>query len=126
MISRAPEREHRGTARGRARRASFDRSMHLLLFGLVITSLGGLSGCGHVLYASKVNSAATRLEEARELGAEELAPYEYWLAKEHLDKARREAAEADYGDAMDLADESEAYAEKAVQLSREAHRGAGR
>ncbi len=85
-----------------------------------------LPGCGNTLYAFSVNSASSKLEEARELGAEELAPYEYYYAREHLTKARQEAAEADYGDATDLANESERYSEKAIRLSQSARRGAGR
>jgi sulfur transfer complex TusBCD TusB component (DsrH family) len=84
------------------------------------------TGCGNTLYAIQANSAASKLEEAQELGAEQYAPYEYFYAREHLQKAQSEAAEADYGDAVDLAETSEEYAEKAVRLAREAHRGAGR
>lgn len=93
---------------------------------MIAALAGSLFGCGHVLYAMEVNSASSKLAEARELGAEEYAPYEYYMAKEHLDKARTEAAEADYQDAAELSSESEDYADKAIQLSREAHRGAGR
>jgi hypothetical protein len=85
-----------------------------------------LGGCGHVAYSIQVNSAASRLEEARELGAEKYAPYEFYMAEQHLEKARSEAAEADYGDASNLSESAEEYAAKAVALSREAHRGAGR
>jgi hypothetical protein len=35
-----------------------------------------LCACGGVQYAVVVNSAASRVEEARALGAEQLAPYE--------------------------------------------------
>ena len=83
-------------------------------------------GCGNTLYAIQVNAAASKVEEAKELGAERLAPYEYYYAKEHLEKAETEASEADYGDAINLASVSEEYADKAIRLSREAHRGAGR
>lgn len=85
-----------------------------------------MTGCGHALYAIEVNSASSKLAEARELGAEQYAPYEYYMAKEHLDKARTEASEADYGDAAELSEAAEEYADKAIQLAREAHRGAGR
>ncbi len=85
-----------------------------------------LLGCGHALYALEVNSASNKLAEARELGAEQYAPYEYYMAKEHLEKARSEAAEADYGDAADLSEAAEEYATKAIQLARDAQRGAGR
>jgi hypothetical protein len=84
------------------------------------------AACGNTLYAVQANSASAKLEEARELEAEKFAPYEYYYAKEHLLKAQQEAAEADYGDATDLAEVSETYAEKAIRLARDAHRGAGR
>jgi hypothetical protein len=85
-----------------------------------------VGGCGHTIYAINVNSAAAKLEEAHELGAELYAPYEYWFAVEHLDKAQTEASEGDYGDAIELAGIGEEYADKAIQLARDAHRGAGR
>jgi hypothetical protein len=90
--------------------------------------LAGLlgAGCGNTVYALQANSASNALEEARELGAEKLAPYEYYYAKEHLEKAEQEAAEADYSDAANFAEESEEYANKAIRLSRDAQRGAGR
>ena len=85
-----------------------------------------LVGCGNTLYSVQANSASSKLEEARELGAEQYAPYEYFYAKEHLQKAQTEAAEADYSDAVDLAEASEQYADKAIRLTREAQREAGR
>jgi hypothetical protein len=84
------------------------------------------SGCGNTLYAIQANSAASRLEEAKELGAEKFAPYEYYYAKEHLQKAQEEAADADYSDAVNLAGVSEEYSDKAIRLARDAHRGGGR
>ena len=84
------------------------------------------AGCGNTIYAVQVNAASNKVEEAHELGAEQYAPYEYYYAKEHLEKAQTEAAEADYSDAVDLAEASEEYADKAIRLAREAHRGAGR
>jgi hypothetical protein len=91
-----------------------------------LVALLGCSGCGNTLYSIHANAASSRLEEARELGAEKFAPYEYYFAKEHLQKAQEEAAEADYSDAADLAEVCEEYAEKAIRLSRDAHRGLGR
>jgi hypothetical protein len=96
-----------------------------LTFALAMT-LPTIVGCGNTMYAVQANSASGKLEEARELGAELYAPYEYFYAKEHLQKAQTEAAEADYGDALDLAEESNAYAERALRLTREARRGAAR
>ena len=85
-----------------------------------------LGGCGHTMYAINANAATAKLEEAHELGAELYAPYEYWFALEHIDKAHTEASEGDYGDAIDLAKIGEEYADKAIELARSAHRGAGR
>src|SRR5688572_12330240 len=75
----------------------------------LVVVAAALSGCGNALYAVHANDASSRLEEAKELGAERFAPYEYHLAKAHLEKAREEAAEADYGDANTLAQQSEEY-----------------
>ena len=83
-----------------------------------------LLGCGHSLYVLEVRSASMRVAEAEELGAEKHAPYEYYTAVAHLEKAKEEAAEADYGDAIALAETSTEYAQKAVELSRHAREGA--
>jgi len=84
------------------------------------------AGCGNTLYAIQINSASSKLEEAHALGAEQYAPYEYWFAYEHIEKAQSEASEADYSDAVKLAEVGEEYADKAIKLARDAHRGAGR
>jgi hypothetical protein len=96
--------------------------------GGALLALAGLSitGCGGTLYAVQANAASSKLEEARELGAERYAPYEYWFAREHIEKAESEAAEADYGDAANLAAVAEDYADKAIERARDAQRGAGR
>lgn len=97
-------------------------------FGVLALSLalGFTSGCGGVYYAVQVNGAAARLAEARELGAEQLAPYEYYYAKSHLEQAQVEASEASYSDAALYAETADEYAEKAVELSRAAHKASGR
>jgi hypothetical protein len=43
-----------------------------------------------------------------------------------MQKAQSEASEADYSDAINLAETAEEYADKAINLARDAHRGAGR
>ena len=83
-------------------------------------------GCGGAVYAIQASSASSRLEEAKEIGAEKHAPYEYYLAREHMTKAAEEASQGDYSDAIDLAEIAEEAADKAIKLTREAHRGAGR
>lgn len=89
-------------------------------------SLGMLVGCGNAMYAVQANRAAAKLEEARHAGAEADAPYEYWYAKLHLEKASSEASEADYSDAIHLAEVAEEHATRAIRLANEAKRGAGR
>ena len=86
----------------------------------------GTSGCGGFFYALEASSATTQLEQAQALGAEKYAPYEYYYAYEHLQKAMEEASSADYGDAIDFADAAEKSANKAILLSKQAHEGAGR
>ena len=81
-----------------------------------------LSGCGGAHYLLAVNSASSRVEEAKADGAEQLAPYEYYYAKEHLEQAQVEAAEASYSDAANLAEEAEEYASKAIELAQSARR----
>jgi hypothetical protein len=81
-----------------------------------------LPGCGGVHYAIVVNAAAARVEEAKAVGAEQLAPYEYYYAKEHLEQAQLEASEASYSDAANLAQEAESYANKAIELAQTARR----
>jgi len=94
----------------------------VVLAGLL--SLAG--GCGGTLYAVSVTNASSKIETARALGAERFAPYEYYYAKEHLQKAMEEAAFADYGDAIHLADDAANMADKAIKLSKAAHEGSGR
>lgn len=96
------------------------------VLGAALSASLAASGCGNVVYSVQARAAANKVEEAHELGAETLAPYEYYYAKEHLEKAEEEAAEASYSDARSLAEESEDYAGKAIVISRDANRGAVR
>jgi uncharacterized protein DUF4398 len=95
-----------------------------MAFASLVSGLA-LVGCGNTLYSIQASSASGKLDEAHALGAEQSAPYEYYYAKEHLKKAQTEAAEADYSDAVELAEASEEYALRAIRLAREARRGAG-
>jgi len=53
--------------------------------------------CGPIEYVSQVTKrATTKLEDAKKVEADKLAPYEYTLAVEYLHKAREEASFADY------------------------------
>lgn len=76
------------------------------------------TGCGGVYYTVSINAAQTRLEQAREMGAETKAPFEYYYAREHLRQAQVEAAEASYSDAASMAETAETYAQKAIDRIR--------
>ncbi len=103
------------------------RPRQLGLFCCLIAALGFSNlGCAGVVYAYKANAAASQLESAKTVRAEEYAEYEYYFAKAHLLKAQEEAAEASYSDAIELADIAAEYAKKATELASKAYRGAGR
>ncbi len=95
-----------------------------IFVGVSLASL--LSGCGGTLYAINASSAASRIEEAKELGAERLAPYEYYYAKAHLEQAQIDASEASYSDAINYAETAEEYADKAINLSKSANKASTR
>ena len=104
--------------------------MHAALrFGALLsltTLAAAAAGCGGVLYTSKINGVEAKIESAKEQGAETLAPYEYYSAKERVLKAREEASHADYGDADDLLDEADSFADKAITQTGAVRKGAGR
>jgi hypothetical protein len=102
------------------------RKARIAITALGAFSLLGLTGCGGFLYAINAGGAQSKLETAQQLGAEKYAPYEFYFAQEHLTKAMEEAAAAHYGDALDLVDDADKSAEKAITLSKQAHEGAGR
>ena len=80
------------------------------LVGLLVPAS---SGCGAALYTIDVIAAETVVAEAEHAGAPELAPYEYYAAREYLTEAHEEASEASYEDAL-------RYAQIAGRLAREA------
>jgi hypothetical protein len=90
----------------------------MLTVAVTLGLLGALatSGCGGVYYTVSVNAAQARLEQARQLGAESQAPYEYYFAREHLRQAQVEASEASYSDAAGYAETAELYAQKAIDV----------
>lgn len=95
--------------------------MKALVASAFVLLSSSMLGCGGVYYAVEVTGASSRVAEARELGAEQLAPYEYYSAKAHLEQAQVEASEASYSDAANLADEADTYAQKAIEISQAAH-----
>ncbi|MBK6697029.1 MAG: DUF4398 domain-containing protein [Myxococcales bacterium] len=85
---------------------------------LVAISLLFGAGCGGVHYAVVVTGASGRLAEAREMGAEQQAPFEYYYAKAHLEQAQVEAASAAYSDAARYAATADEYALKAIEATK--------
>jgi hypothetical protein len=88
--------------------------MRGLGFAVLLTCAVPTFGCGGVYYNVSANAAQTKLEQARQMGAETQAPYEYYFAREHLRQAQVEAAEASYSDAASYAETAELYAQKAI------------
>lgn len=83
-------------------------------------------GCGPTLFAVNAGAASGVVEEARAAGAPEHAPYEFYYAAEMVVKAREEAAEANYEDAIRFATTAEEYGIKARDLARRRMREMGR
>lgn len=75
-------------------------------------------------YAVVVTGASGRLAEAREMGAEQQAPFEYYYAKAHLEQAQVEAASASYSDAAKYAETADEYALKAIEQTKQKQREA--
>ena len=84
------------------------------------------AACGPIGYVVEINGAAQAVEEARQVNAARLAPYEYHFAMEHLEKARDFASEAEYQFAMDMAAVAEEYGNRARDLARRRQQESGR
>ena len=84
--------------------------------------LFGVTGCGSAVHLVKERRAQRHFEEARELGAEQFAPYEYYSAKVRIAEAKRQAAYAEYGTAGRLSDEAAEFSLEAVQIAKKARR----
>lgn len=77
--------------------------------------LGLAAGCGPIRYVGNVTSdASSAVDEAREAKAEELAPYWWTRAVAYLQRARYEAAEADWQAANRFGALAKAAADTAV------------
>ncbi|MBX3187668.1 MAG: DUF4398 domain-containing protein [Labilithrix sp.] len=92
-------------------------------FVAILCAIPAMSGCGGIYYTVSMNAAQARLEQARQMGAEQQAPFEYYYAKEHLRQAQVEASEASYSDAAAYADTAELYAQKAIDVLQQAKKG---
>lgn len=84
---------------------------------LTLVLLAG--GCGPAIYTVNVISATSVVDEAAEAGAPEMAPYEYYFARAHLEKGREEAAEGNYQDAIRYIDRATSYGARAREKARQ-------
>lgn len=100
-----------------------DELQRCLVWGVLLASV---SGCGPVYYSVKLAGASRAVEEAREAGARQSAPYEYTYAEEHLRQAREFAGEAEYQSAADLATVAETYGNRARDIAQRRRRESGR
>ncbi|MDB4936618.1 MAG: hypothetical protein JWP87_3590 [Labilithrix sp.] len=99
--------------------------MRGLVFAVLLLIAAPALGCGSVYYTVSAGAAQSRLEQARQMGAETQAPYEYYFAREHLRQAQVEAAEASYSDAASYAETAELYAQKAIDVIETAKKRSG-
>jgi|GEM_PF-1262215 len=83
---------------------------------LVAASAALLGGCGPFGYLGKVSRDASKaVADAKQAGAEQFAPYEYWGAVTYLEQAKILMAYSEYERSFD-------YGERALQLAEEAKR----
>lgn len=112
----------------RSRAATKGARLKVRWFSILVAGIAavGSTGCGAVLYTANVAPASSSVEQARLAEAETRAPYEFYLSQAYLNKAREEAAEANYQDAIRFAETSEQNATRAIELARRNMRETGR
>lgn len=81
--------------------------------------------CGSSLHLVKEARAQRSFQEARELGAERYAPFEFYAAETRLMEAKRQAAHAEYGTAAQLSDAAERYSQNAIRIAKQARGNGG-
>jgi len=86
-------------------------------FALMATAVVSLVGCGPVSYAVDISSAEDIVSEARAENADYYAPYELHFAEAQLTKAREEAAEGHFEDALEMVSVAKAYGRRALERS---------
>jgi hypothetical protein len=96
---------------------SFRLSRSPVLLACGITCWLVLGGCSAASAVQNVRAAAA-VERAREAGTARSAPYELAAAEAYLAKAREEASQAQYVDAIRFAKAAQQNADKAVEVGR--------
>lgn len=82
--------------------------------------LAFLSACGPIRSRSALHNAEAAVAAARQEGAKTHAPYHYYFAEAHLEKAQQADAEGAYESATHWARESERHARQAIDVTQEA------
>lgn len=80
--------------------------------------------CGPTLYTVQSLPASSAVHQAEQAGAAEHSPYEYWTAREYLEKAAEENNEGNYQDAIRFAERAREMAELAQRNTAERARAA--
>jgi hypothetical protein len=91
----------------------------LLQLSLLAFIASAVAGCGGIWYTAEIISAGSVVAEAEHADAADHSPYEYWISREYLDKAREEAGQGSYEDAIHYAQEAHRYAVDAREQARE-------
>lgn len=93
------------------------KRLWVLLFAVVLSATLAV-GCARA-HKTALNNARTSLDQAKAMGVEKTAPYEYYTAESYLRIAEHEATEeGDYKGAKE-------FAEKSQKASAEAMKKAG-
>ncbi len=92
------------------------RPLLAALSAVVVTMLAG--GCGPVTTSSLIGDASHDLDEAKSLGAEQNAPYEYTRAAAFLHKAKELEGFGLYQQASEYARQSRVACDKANGVAR--------
>lgn len=87
------------------------RIVLVVLMSLAMAMIGGCAASG------KVEMAGSSFKQARELGAEQKAPYEYYAAEAYLEMAEHEITEGDGKQAGVFAEQARQFAEQAISKS---------
>lgn len=91
----------------------------------VIAALSALlPACGPALYTFQSLPASSAVHQAEQAGAAEHSPYEYWTAREYLEKAAEENNEGNYQDAIRFAERAREMGELAQRQTAERAREA--
>jgi hypothetical protein len=87
---------------------------------LVLVLALPMLGCSSAVFIAKVRGANERFEEAKAADAEKYSPYEYYAAEARLGQSKQLAADAEYGSAIQLANESTSFSERAIVNTKKA------